>query len=91
MWDDILEFVIEFILEGLFELFPMIPKPIRIFLICTILIALFGGSGLLIGFGIFNKTAWMLGLGIAVLIGTIIWFVYLAYRYLQEKHLLDQS
>lgn len=87
MLDDILEFVFELFVEGVIEFFPMLPRPIRIFILCTLLIVLFGGSGLLIGFGIAKDSAVMLFLGIVILFVTIIWFVYLARKYRSEKHL----
>ncbi|MBR3823890.1 MAG: hypothetical protein IKJ39_01690 [Lachnospiraceae bacterium] len=90
MLDDILEIIIELFFEVLVELFPKVPRPIRIFLTCLMLIALFGGSGLLIGFGIANKTTWMIILGAVVLIGTIVWFAYLIHKYRWEQRLLGE-
>jgi len=90
MLDDILEIIFELFFEILVELFPKVPRPIRIFLTCLLLIALFGGSGLLIGFGIANGTGWMIGLGGAILFATIIWFVYLTHKYRWEQRLLGE-
>lgn len=42
MLDDILEIIFELFLEILAELFPKVPRPIRIFLTCLLLIGLFG-------------------------------------------------
>ena len=90
MLDDILEILFELFFEILVELFPKVPRPIRIFLTCLMLVALFGGSGLLIGFGIVNETTWMIILGAVVLIGTIAWFAYLIHKYRLEQRLLGK-
>ena len=85
MLDDILELILELFFDILVELIPALPRPIRIFLTCLLLIGLFGGSGLLIGFGIVSETVWQIGLGIAILAATIIWFVYLIHKYRWEQ------
>ena len=90
MLDDILEVIFELFFEILAELFPKFPRPIRIFFTCLMLVALFGGSGLLIGFGIVNETTWMIILGAVVLIGTIAWFAYLIHKYRFEQRLLGK-
>ena len=90
MLDDILEILFELFFEILVELFPKVPRPVRIFFTSLLLVGLFGGSGLLIGFGIANGTTWMLILGVAVLIGTIAWFAYLIHKYRWEQRLLGQ-
>jgi len=90
MLDDIIEIFVDLFFEILVQLVPEVPRPIRIFLTCLMLIALFGGSGLLIGFGIANKTTWMIILGAVVLIGTIVWFAYLIHKYRWEQRLLGE-
>ena len=90
MLDDLIELVLELVIGIFVELGPAMPRPLKIFLTSTIIIALFVGSGLLIGFGIAGDTAWQIGLGIAVLVGAILWFVYLAHRYRWEKRLLGE-
>lgn len=90
MLDDIIEIVLELFFDILVELIPELPRPLRIFLTCLMLVGLFGGSGLLIGFGIVNETGWMIGLGGAILIATIIWFVYLIHKYRREQRLLGE-
>ncbi len=90
MLDDILEIIFELFFEILVELFPKVPRPLRIFFTCLLLIGLFGGSGLLIGFGIANETIWMIVLGAVVLIGTIAWFAYLIRKYRWEQRVLGQ-
>ena len=91
MWDDLIELVLEIVIELFTEvLFPAMPRPVRIFLTCTILIVLFTGSGLLIGFGMAGETIWQIGLGIAILVATIIWFVYLIRKYRLEQRLLGE-
>jgi hypothetical protein len=91
MLDDLIELVLEIVIELFTEvLFPAMPRPVRIFLTCTILIALFTGSGLLIGFGMAGETIWQIGLGIAILVATIIWFVYLIRKYRLKQRLLGE-
>ncbi len=91
MLDDLIELVLEIVVELFTEvLFPALPRPVRIFLTCTLLIVLFGGSGLLIGFGIVNKTIWMIIIGAMLLVATILWFVYLIRKYRLEKRLLGE-
>lgn len=90
MLDDIIEIVLELFFEILVELVPEVPRPLRIFLTCLLLVGLFGGSGLLIGLGIANETGWMIGLGGAILFATIIWFVYLIHKYRREQRLLGE-
>lgn len=90
MLDDILEIFLELFFDILVELFPRVPRPLRIFFTCLLLIGLFGGSGLLIGFGISNETTWMLILGAVILIGTIVWFAYLIHKYRWEQRLLGE-
>ena len=90
MLDDIIEIVVELFFEILVELVPEVPRPLRIFLTCLMLVGLFGGSGLLIGLGIANETGWMIGLGGAILFATIIWFVYLIHKYRREQRLLGE-
>ena len=88
--DIIIEILADLFFEILVQLTPEVPRPLRIFLTCLLLVGLFGGSGLLIGLGIANKTGWMIGLGGAILFATIICFVYLIHKYRREQRLLGE-
>lgn len=90
MLDDFLELIIDIFLEVVIAFCPTIPRRVKIFLTCTLLIALFGTSGLLVGVGIVNGMGWQIGLGAGALGLGVVWFLYLIYRYNREKRMLVQ-
>ena len=90
MLDDFLEFIIDIFLELIIAFCPTIPRKVKIFLTCTLLIALFGTSGLLVGVGIVNGIDWQIGLGAVALGLGVAWFLYLIYRYGREKRMLGE-
>lgn len=90
MLDDLIELILEIFLEILVECCPTIPGKVKVFLTCTLLIALFVGSGLLMGIGIVNGIGWQIGLGIGIIVLGVVWFWYLVYRYGREKRMLGE-
>lgn len=74
MLDDILEFLLELILDGMVEAAgdKQVPKPVRVVL--TVILALFfiGLFGLLIWVGISNESVLMVVLCVALLIAAVI-------------------
>ncbi|MBR4083618.1 MAG: hypothetical protein IKK33_04970 [Lachnospiraceae bacterium] len=83
MLDDIIEFFLEVVLEFLVEIFPKIkiPRALKRVLSALFLLIVFGGGGLLIGFGIANGTNWMVSLGSVIIVVTSIWLGVQIYRF----------
>ncbi len=75
MLDDLIEFILELVLEFLVEIFPKIrlPRAVKMVLSALFLLAVYGGSGLLIGFGITNVTNWMIVLGSVIIVVMSLW------------------
>lgn len=75
MLDDIIEFILEVVLEFLVEIFPKIkiPRALKRILSALFLFIIYGGSGLLIGFGIVNDTNWMVVMGSVIIAVASVW------------------
>lgn len=75
MLDDLIELILDVVLEFLVEIFPRIrfPRPVKMILSALFLLVVYGGSGLLIGFGIINATNWMVVLGSVILVAASLW------------------
>lgn len=75
MLDDLIELILELVLEFLVEIFPKIRIPLAVkrVLSALFLLTVYGGSGLIIGFGIINATNWMVVLGSVILVVSSLW------------------
>ena len=75
MLDDLIELILEIVLEFLVEIFPRIkvPRAVKMVLSALFLLIVYGGSGLLMGFGITNATNWMVVLGSVIRVVMSLW------------------
>lgn len=75
MLDDLIELVLEIVIEFLVEIFPKIriPRAVKRVLSALFLLIVYGGSGLLIGFGIINATNWKVVLGSVIIVAMSLW------------------
>jgi len=74
MLDDILEFLIELILDGMVEAAgdKQVPKPVRVVLSVILAVVFLGFFGLLLWIGISNESVLMVVLSVALLIAAVI-------------------
>lgn len=74
MLDDILEFLLELILDGMVEAAgdKQVPKPVRVVLSVILAVLFLGFFGLLLWIGISNESVLMVVLSVALLVAAVI-------------------
>ena len=88
MLDDILEFLVELILDGMVEAAgdKQVPKPIRIALSVILAVVFLGFFGLLLWIGISNESVLMVVLSVVLLVAAVIG-IYCKVKKLRRKKL----